>query len=355
MMKKHLKVIASMLILAVFALSLAGCGSPAPEPAPAPPENGEVNGDAARDIQERTWKFGTIRPEGSTADEAVEAFIANIRDSSDGMIEIEKYPNSQLGDYSVVQERIGIGDVEMQLAPASTRVSRDLGIASAPFLAATWDEAREIYAPGGEMMTVIEDLFASENIKILGNYPVYFGGIALTAEPNEPANPDASKGLKIRVPGIKAFELSAQSLGFIATPIAFAELFTALQTGIVEGAIGAGAEGYYTNFRDLITHYMPVNSHFEIWFVQMSMDIWDDLSDDEKTIVMDAATELQNNRWEVAEAETQEYENLLAENGTVVYEFTDEELDNMAEKVRREVWPELETEFGTEIYNQFMQ
>ncbi|MDW7662261.1 MAG: TRAP transporter substrate-binding protein DctP [Bacillota bacterium] len=354
-MKKNLKVVASILILAVFALSLAGCGSPAPAPTPEPSENGEVNGDSVRDIQERTWMLGTIRPEGSTADEAVEAFIANISENSDGMIKIEKYPNSQLGDYSVVQERIGIGDVEMQLAPASTRVSRDLGIASAPMLAATWDEAREIYAPGGEMMAVIEELFASENIKILGNYPVYFGGIALTAEPNEPANPDVSKGLKIRVPGIKAFELTAEALGFIATPIAFAELFTALQTGIVEGAIGAGAEGYYTNFRDLITHYMPVNNHFEIWFVQMSMDVWNDLSDDEKSIVTDAADKLQANRWDVAEAETQVFEDLLAENGAIVYEFTDEELVYMAEKVRREVWPQLETEFGTEIYNQFMQ
>ena len=51
-----------------------------------------------------------------------------------------------------------------------------------------------------------------------------------------------------------------------------------MQTGIVDGAIGAGAEGYYSNFKDLIKYYLPLNDHFEMWYLYINKGVWDDLS-----------------------------------------------------------------------------
>jgi TRAP-type C4-dicarboxylate transport system substrate-binding protein len=274
-----------------------------------------------------------------------------VNKSSGGKITVDVYAASQLGNYTVVQERVGVGDIEMQLAPAGTNVTKAMGIASAPYIVNTWDEVREVFAWDNVLMKKMDEMFEKENIKLLAAYPKYFGGIALSKEPVDPKNPDVSKNVKIRVPGMKAYEKTAEALGYMATPIAYSEAFTAMQTGIVGGIVGSGAEGYYASFRDLTKYYLPVNDHFEMWFLYMSMDTWNDLSDEEKKIVMDAASKMEEDRYAVAEAEEQDFINKLKENGTTIIEFSEEEIKVLSDKIEKEVWPEIKDEYGAEFFD----
>jgi TRAP-type C4-dicarboxylate transport system substrate-binding protein len=299
---------------------------------------------------EKTWKVGHVRPQGTSTDEDLTAFTEAVAADSDGMITIDVFPASQLGNYTVVQERVGIGDIEMQLAPASNGVTKALGITSAPYLVTSWEDAQETFAWGGDLMNAVEELFAGENIKVLAQYPKYFGGIALAEEPADPTNPYADQGLKIRVPGIKSFELTATALGYLATPIPFSEAFTAMQTGIVDGVIGSGAEGYWSSFRDLTKYYLPVNSHFEMWFLYMNMSLWEGLSEEQQETVLAAAREMEAARWAAAPSETRSYEEQLAGVGAEIIPFTDADRAEIAEKVRDEVWPQIEDEYGAELF-----
>ncbi|MEZ5620580.1 MAG: hypothetical protein R3E78_05005 [Burkholderiaceae bacterium] len=45
-----------------------------------------------------------------------------------------------------------------------------------------------------------------------------------------------------------------------------------MQTGVVDGVIGSGAEGYYASFRDVTKHYIAANTHFEIWYLIAGRD-----------------------------------------------------------------------------------
>jgi TRAP-type C4-dicarboxylate transport system substrate-binding protein len=138
---------------------------------------------------EQTWKVGHVRPQGTSTDVDLTAFADAVAENSDGTITIDVFPASQLGNYTVVQERVGIGDVEMQLAPASNGVTKALGITSAPYLVTDWEDAQQTFAWGGDLMNAVEELFAGENIKVLAQYPKYFGGIALAEEPADPTTP----------------------------------------------------------------------------------------------------------------------------------------------------------------------
>ncbi len=357
MKKLNRRNLSMLLILALFlTVVLTGCGGgAAPAPAPAEPSGDAAGSDSGGEFQARSIKIGHVRPEGTSTDVDTKAFIDEVTQNTDGNFSFEVYPNSQLGNYDIVQERIGIGDVEMQLAPAAPNMNAAIVLPSAPYLASTWDEAKEVFARDGVLYSAIEDMFAEENIKMLAGYPKYFGSIITTKEPNEPGNPEVAKGVKIRVPGIKSFELTALSLGYIATPIAFSEAFTSIQTGIVDGAIGSGGEGYWNSFRDVTKYYLPVNSQFEIWWIQMSMDLWNDLSPDEKAVVEAAAKNFEAARWEVAPDEERYYEDQLEENGAVIIRFTDEEYHAMADKVRAEVWPEIKDDYGAELFDRITQ
>ncbi|MFO8063857.1 MAG: TRAP transporter substrate-binding protein DctP [Spirochaetota bacterium] len=303
---------------------------------------------------EQEWKVGHVRPQGTTTDDDLTEFAEEVGEAAEGLT-IDVYPASQLGNYTVVQERIGMGDIEMQLAPPSTGVTKALGITSAPYLVTNWEDAQEVFAWGGDLMNAVEEMFAGENIKVLAQYPKYFGGIALAEEPEDPTNPEASQGLKIRVPGIKSFELTASALGYQATPIPFSEAFTSMQTGIVDGVLGSGAEGYWASFRDLTEYYLPVNSHFEMWFLYVNSDIWDRLPAEEQDRVESAARNMEEARWEAAPDDTESYEEQLADNGATIIEFSDADRQELAAKVREEVWPEIEDEYGAELFRRITE
>jgi len=299
---------------------------------------------------QKAFKLGHPRPAGSPDDVALKTFADAVAKGTNNRIRIELYPASQLGNYTVVQERVGIGDVEMQLAPFGTNVTKGLGIITIPYLVETWDELPVVFAMDGKLMTAVSKMAEKEGLKILALYPKYFGGIALSKMPKDPKGTGA-KGLKVRVPGIKSFEKLAESLGYLATPIAFSEAFTAWQTGIVDGVIGSGAEGYWSSFRDLTKVYLPVNTHLEMWFLYINADIYKKLSAADRKVLDDAAAELQKARFSLAPQETKSYEDMLAKNGTQVVSFSAAELKAIADKVKAEVWPVLRKDFGAELFD----
>ena len=163
------------------------------------------------------------------------------------------------------------------------------------------------------------------------------------------------KNIKCRVIPQKSFELLATSHGYQATPLPLAETFTALQTGIVDGVFGAGAEGYYSNFRDVLKFYVPSNTHFEQWYVIINKELWDSLSDGDKKIVADAAKEMETHRIAVAPQETQLYEGKLNDYGVKVIPLTPAEIDKLAEAARKAIFPEIRKAIGEKEFDAAMK
>ena len=92
------------------------------------------------------WKLAHIRPAGTAIDKDVQWFVEKVGKESGGRIAIEVYPASQLGDYTVVQERVSLGAVEMQIGPLGTTVDKRLNLPSAPYLAKDWKDARTLFS-----------------------------------------------------------------------------------------------------------------------------------------------------------------------------------------------------------------
>ncbi|MEF1227446.1 TRAP transporter substrate-binding protein DctP, partial [Vibrio fortis] len=214
--------------------------------------------------QATTLKISHVRPQGTVVDNDIKQLSDELKAATDGDLKLRVYAANALGDYTLVQERISVGAIDMALQPASTSTDRKMQIGLLPFLANNWEEAQNIYGSGAPVRTAMEELFAKQDITLLAAYPVYFGGISLNRNAVEAGNPDVSKGIKLRVPPIKSFQLLADNVGYIGSPLPFSEAFTAVQTGVVDGVIGSGAEGYYASFRDVTKTYIPLNTHFEI-------------------------------------------------------------------------------------------
>jgi TRAP-type C4-dicarboxylate transport system substrate-binding protein len=253
-----------------------------------------------------------------------------------------------LGDYSVVQERVSFGEVELYVGPIGTSIDRRLILATTPYLVNSWAEAQKVYSQGSELLETIAKILVDQNIKLLGGWPVYFGGIALTEQPPHPGDPDVSKKMIIRVPPIRSFELTAKQLGYTPYPITWTYAKMGLKTGMVAGIIGGGAEGY-AGLKELVKYYIPVKDHFEYWFVYMNMDKWNGLSEQEKELFVTTVKEMEARRYAVAENLEKESILQLKEQGTKIIELSETELTAMRKKVQQNVWPVLEKEIGPEF------
>ncbi|WP_282173268.1 TRAP transporter substrate-binding protein DctP [Cytobacillus firmus] len=301
-----------------------------------------INGE-----EQIVWKLNHIRPTDTRTDKSAKKFAADVEEATEGRLKIEVYPNAELGDYQLVQESVSMGEIEMQLASMGTNVDPTLQIAIAPYLVSNWEEAKEMYnSEDGLINKYLTDQLNKQNIKLLAVYPQYFGSVFLAKEPNDPTNPDSKKNVKIRVPGMKSFEEFGKGLGFSVTPLPASEIFTSLQTGVIEGTVGGGTELYYNEYRELGKFVMPIRTHFEAHYLTVNQEIWNKLSKADQDSVLKIAQEFENSAFKQAEEEDKKYDELIEGEGIEVYDFTDEEIKAYADKVRKEVWPKIEDQYG---------
>ena len=299
-------------------------------------------------VEARTWKISHVRPQGTAIDVDLKWFSDTIKETSNGKIKTKIYAASALGDYTVVQERVGLGAIDMACQPPASAADKRFQMVYFPYMVKNWEQAKKNYSPGAPIRNVVAQLYAKQGIHLLAAWPVYFGGISLNREPVSPGDPNASKGIKLRVPPMKTFQLLADTTGYLGTPIPFSDAFTAVQTGVVDGVIGSGAEGYYSSFRDVTKYYIPSNTHFEVWYLIINKETFDNLKPEQKQQLEEVAAQFESRRWESAKADQAANEKRLAEYGAKIVNISDDEIAATAQKIKKEVWPAVLKDVGVE-------
>ena len=140
-----------------------------------------------------------------------------------------------------------------------------------------------------------------------------------------------------------------KALGFNNMAIAYSDLYTALQTGVVDGWYGGGAGLNYTGFRDVISYFADYRYLFEVMDMLVSTQVLESLPAEYQELIVELAIAEQP----VAFDEFQAYEEAgyaqLEEYGIEVLIPTADEMSAMAESVRAEVYPQLNDLFGEDV------
>lgn len=299
-------------------------------------------------VQAKTLKISHVRPQDTAIDKDLRWFSEKLQEASGGKVKTKIYPASALGDYTVVQERVGLGAVDMACQPPASAADKRFQVVYFPYMVKSWEQARKNYAQDAPLRKVVADLYAEQGIQLLAAWPVYFGGIALNREPVAPGDPEAAKGIKLRVPPMKTFQMLADNTGYLGTPIPFSDAFTAVQTGVVDGVIGSGAEGYYSSFRDVTKYYIPANTHFEVWYLIINKAYYDGMDAEQKQALDTVAAQFEERRWGSAKDDQAANEKKLADYGATIVPISDDEIAAIAGKIHKTVWPEVLKDVGEE-------
>ena len=254
-----------------------------------------------------------------------------VEERSKGAIQVQIYPNQQLGGDRELTEGVQLGNVTITCptnAPLAA-FEKDFFILDGPFMFA--DHAEAHAALDGEMGQALLKKLETINLVGLGYWENGFRNLSNSR--NEVRKPDDVKGLKLRVME-NAIHLAAwTALGANPAPMAFGELFTALQQKTMdaqENPFGQIFDNKFYEVQPFITRSQHLYSCFP---VIMNKDFFDALSTEEKEIIKSSVQDAKTYQREAARKLDDEAATKLVAAGRTIIDLTAEERQAFVTKV----------------------
>ena len=290
------------------------------------------------------WKISQGIAEDHPAAARCKQFAKLVEENSGGRIKLNYFPSGALGDWMEQIEANRMGTLEIGLNAGSTSYDPRTNLMFMPYLFATWDEARAAIGSKGWLTPIFDELYSQIGLKVLGIYLNAWDGMAYTKRVDKVVlTPDQYKGIKMRVPPIRIFELYIPTLGFISPPIAYSETFTALQTGIVDARSACPAVEAYV-MRDALSYWVATRDCFEYWFLTVNKDLWNTLAKEDQELLTAAADKVMSDQAQAAEKDENDFKKKLEAAGVKVYEVNQKQWEESAKVVRENAWPKIQEE-----------
>ncbi len=284
-MKKFL----SLVLALVMACSLIACGGKKEAPAPAAKEETKTEAPAAKEEAAPgveytettiTWAHGAA--ETTTLHEAVLEFERLLEERSGGAVQVDVFPNQQLGGDREYTEAGTQGNVDMG-SPTSSNIAGfipSLNVLDAPFVVT--ERAKMYEVLDGEFGQAVLDSMNSANLQGIGFLENGFRCLTTNKEIKTLAD---MQGVKIRVMENDLHMTIWKSVGANPSPLAFGELYTALQQKTFDAQENPLELIYNTKFYEVQPYVWMTNHIYSAYLCWMNLDKWNSLNADTQALV----------------------------------------------------------------------
>ncbi|WP_274631125.1 TRAP transporter substrate-binding protein [Arvimicrobium flavum] len=211
------------------------------------------------DAQSRTLRLSHHLAPGHLVDVASHRFAELVAEQSKGAIKVEVFPSGQIAGLRQGAEAVQFGTVDFVWTDFGTLANwrPEYGFVSLPFLFQGDDHFDAVFN-GDVGRELRDDVSKNLNIEALGYGNAGFRVIATSGKAvKEPAD---LKGVRIRVPEVPILVSAFKSVGANPTPMAWGEVYTALQTGVID-AVENPAEGLAVGGMQEVTKYLSRTYH----------------------------------------------------------------------------------------------
>lgn len=272
----------SLLVGMTFLLgvSLVGCGT----------QSKTAATSSTASTPQITLKLSEAQPADYPDTIAEKAFAKQVEEKTKGRIKIDVYAGGQLGDEktTIEQAQVGVIDIGRASAGPLTQYAKKMGVFSFPFLFINRDQMWK--ALDGDLG---KDLFADMQQSNLVGLAFFEAGERSFYTKKPVKTIDDLKGMKIRVMQNDIMLDAFKQLGVSPTPISAAEVFNALQTGVIDGGEN-NVNTYVSDGHYEIAKNFTLSGHLRIPAVMfMSKKSWEKLSADDQKIIAQAAKDVQ--------------------------------------------------------------
>lgn len=233
-----------------------------------------------------TLKMGMQASVGSVEYTSAKLLADTLEEMSNGDLKLALYPSAQLGDDRAMLQQLSMGDLDITYAEFG-RMGLWIPRAEAvtlPYVARDFDHLRRMFdSDFGQ--SIRQEMLTKFNWRALDTW---YNGTRETTS-NRPLNSiEDFKGLKLRVPNAKPNLNYAKLSGASPTPMAFSEVYLALQTNAVDGQENPLPTIKTMKFYEVQGNLAMTNHIVNDQMVIISDSTWQKLSDKEKKIVEEA-------------------------------------------------------------------
>ena len=274
-------------------------------------------------------------------------FSDRIAEHSQGRIKVNVFYQNELGGQQELFDQLLKGNVHFMLEWPLTSYDQRMGINFVPYLVIGWEDAIKAYGRDGWLQGLMSKIFAENGLKYLGPYPEGFGGVATKGR--YATNRADAQGLKVRSQTIFPLPQTMQAMGFEAVPIDWSEVYTSIQTGVVDGDSSNVIYWDYEYFGDQLDYFVHSKHSFAASVLLMNNDTWNSLDKADRSIIEEAARFIIDKQFIDAKAEDEKWIRVAQSDGMEYIVPTNDEISEWINRVRTEVWPLVEEAYGKEI------
>ncbi|BCL73521.1 putative TRAP-type C4-dicarboxylate transport system, periplasmic component [Vibrio nigripulchritudo MADA3029] len=269
---------------------------------------------------DKTIKIGHYFAESHPQHIALQQFEKEVEEKTNGDIDVKIFPNAQLGSEEQLINGMRNGTIEVALF-GSLMQSLDprLGFTETPFLIRNYDHARKVL--DSDVGTEIAGVFEEFGVKHLA-YSV--SGFRVISSNKKIEKPEDYGGLRMRVPNVAMFLEMAGLLGVNGQAMAFTEVFTALEQGVVDAQENPmsliKAQGFY----EVQKYIIETNHMFTSLNLGINKAFFEGLTAEQQKVVTEAAAKYSTNSWQAVVKDNDATKAFFVEQGVEVITPSDE-------------------------------
>ncbi|MFB8340057.1 TRAP transporter substrate-binding protein [Brucella cytisi] len=287
---------------------------------------------AMAEIRSQTIKFAAANSKGHPQVTGMEKFAELVKEKSGGQIIVKLFPGGVLGSDPQTLSGLQGGVVEMTVMNA--------GILSSTVKAFEAVDLPFLFNSGEEADKVMDGPFGTNLMKrlpdtgLIGLAYWELGFRNLTNNRHPVAKLEDITGLKIRTLQSPVPVALFNALGANAVPLPYTELYTALETGTVDGQENPNANIINAKFYE-VQKYLTLTRHqYNPQIVMISKKFWDRLNDEEKAVIEQAAVEARDYQRKVSREQDATALDEIKKTGMQVTELTPEETTRLRDAVK---------------------
>lgn len=258
-----------------------------------------------------------------------------VEKNSDGQIQVDLFPSSQLGNSRDLIEGLQFGSVHFYIGSVApvTNFSEKFNVLSLPYI---FDNREHAFAvldgEIGEELTTELEKNGLIHLAFMEN-----GWRHLTNNKHPIKTADDTSNLKIRVQESPPYIAFINALGSTPVPIPFGELYTALEQKVIDGQENPLAQISLNKLNE-VQSYLTLTAHtYDASIFLMSQKVYDKIPSELQEVIRSAAKEAAKVERDLAKREEQKYLNILKESGMQIEENPDiKSFKEVAERVYKE-------------------
>jgi tripartite ATP-independent transporter DctP family solute receptor len=244
--------------------------------------------------QKFVFKASDVHPEGYPTVTAVEEMGKELDKATNGRLSIQMYASMQLGGEKEAIEQAQIGAIALARVSVGTLgpVVNDLNVLNLPFLFRDTAHAQKVL-DGSIGQELLDKVSNSPNANIIGLCWMDAGARNIYDTKRPITDMADLKGLKVRVMGNPMFVDMMNALGGNGIAMGYDQVFTALQTGVVDGAENNPPSFVFDNHFQVAKYYTLTEHLIVPEMLVFSKPIWNKLSKDDQALVQKMGREAQ--------------------------------------------------------------